>query len=260
MQMYASSKTNSRSARADRMKSDFDDYLSMLRAETPSEGVVAYFDLDRTLISGYSLTALALEKVWSGLSPRRMLVHLGIFVGYGLGRSDYHGLLQSTVRALAGHPEQEMIDLGQRAFERRLSGLIYDEARVLIDAHIEKQHEVVIVTSATRYQAEPIARALGVRRLLCTELEIEAGLITGNVTPCYGADKRLVAEQFSELNGRALKDAYFYSDSEEDLPLLEAVGRPVAANPKTALERIARDRGWPRLVFAGQRDSSEIAA
>ena len=242
------------------MRSEFDGYLTALQAQAPSDQVVAFFDLDRTLISGYSLTALALEKVWSGLSPRRMLVHLGIFLGYGLGRSDYHGLLESTVRALAGRPESEMIDLGQRAFERRLSSLIYDEARMLIDAHISKQHEVVIVTSATRYQAEPVAKALGVQRLLCTQLEIDAGLITGRVTPCYGADKRLAAERFGEQHGLALEDAYFYSDSDEDLPLLEAVGRPVAANPKTALLRIAVARGWPRLEFAGQGDSPAIAA
>ncbi|MCB1685390.1 MAG: HAD family hydrolase, partial [Pseudomonadales bacterium] len=226
----------------------------------PTAPVVAYFDLDRTLISGYSITALALEKMWSGLSPRRMLIHIGIFLEYGLGRSDYHGLLQATVGALAGRPEREMIDLGARAFERRLSGLIYDEARQLIAAHQSRQHEVVIITSATRYQAAPVAEALGVEQLLCTELEIDAGVITGNVTPCYGDEKLSAAVRFGQQQGAGLESAFFYSDSEEDLPLLDAVGRPVAVNAKPSLSRIATERGWPQLVFAQQSDGAAIAA
>ncbi|HEY5644330.1 MAG TPA: HAD family hydrolase [Pseudomonadales bacterium] len=211
---------------------------------------MAYFDLDRTLIAGYSITALALTKMWSGsLSPRRIIVHAGIFLHWGLGRSDYHQLLASTVKALVGMSEREMSELGERAFESRIRPIIYQEGRQLIDAHKSLGHEVVIITSASRFQVEPIARELGVDQLYCTELEIRNGLITGNVTPCYGPGKKKAAEVHTGFREADLADAYFYSDSCEDLPLLDQVGRPVAVNAKASLARLARSRGWPQLLF-----------
>jgi putative phosphoserine phosphatase/1-acylglycerol-3-phosphate O-acyltransferase len=146
---------------------EFSRYLAGLTTLPERRGVVAYFDLDRTLIAGYSITALALEKMWSGsLSPQRILAHAGIFLHWGLGRSDYHQLLESTVAALVGMSETEIAALGEQAFERRLKPLIYGEGRQLIEAHKAVGHEVVIVTSATGYQAWPVARFLGVERLL----------------------------------------------------------------------------------------------
>lgn len=231
---------------------DFTAYLSALTtSEAGADGpVVAYFDLDRTLIAGYSITALALEKMWSGsLSPRRILQHAGIFLHWGLGRSDYHQLLESTVGAMAGMSEAEIEDLGELAFERRIRPIIYSEGRQLIETHKAMGHEPVIVTSATRYQALPIARHLGVEQIYCTELEVAHGLITGQVTPCYGPGKKKAADVHMGFRGAALRDAYFYTDSCEDLALLEEVGRPVAVNAKNSLARIAETRGWQQLVF-----------
>ena len=227
-------------------------YLAGLMAlEDPDPAsVVAYFDLDRTLIDGYSITALALEKMWSGsLSPRRIIAHAGIFLHWGLGRSDYHQLLENTVQGLVGMSEAEITELGERAFRRRIRPIIYAEGRQLIDAHKTLGHQVVIITSASRYQTLPIARELGVEQIYCTELEIHQGQITGNVKPCYGVGKLTAAEVHVGFTEAPLERAYFYSDSAEDLPLLEAVGRPVAVNSKSALARTAQARGWPQLLF-----------
>ncbi len=247
--------------RAAKLVTKFDHYVERLAAVPEDESVVAYFDLDRTLIAGYSITALALEKMWSGsMSPKRIIAHAGIFLGWGLGRSDYHQLLTATVQELVGMTEREMVELGERAFERRLRPLIYEEAGRLIDAHRQKRHQVAIITSATHYQTAPVARALGVEKMFCTELEIDRGVITGRVTPCHGAGKKTAALQYS-LDIRAdLNDAYFYTDSCEDLPLLEAVGRPVAANAKPALSKIAVARGWPQLTFETQGAASRAIA
>ncbi len=240
-------------AKQARKLTDFNRYLADLLngaepgAERPA---VAYFDLDRTLIAGYSIAALALTKMWSGsLSPRRILTHAAIFLHWGLGRSDYHQLLESTVKALVGMSEEEMTSLGRQAFERRIRHMIYLEGRQLIDAHKSLGHEPVLVTSATRYQVEPIARELGVEQIYCTELEVVHGRITGNVTPCYGPGKKHAAEVHAGFRQAALEDAYFYTDSCEDLPLLTEVGHPVAVNAKTSLARIAGERGWPQLAF-----------
>jgi putative phosphoserine phosphatase/1-acylglycerol-3-phosphate O-acyltransferase len=240
---------------------DFNHYLASLTASNGGK-VVAYFDLDRTLIAGYSITALALQKVFSGsLSARRILAHAGIFLHWGLGRSNYHELLEATVDGLVGMSEQEIAELGEKAFERRIKPIIYLEGRQLIDAHKRLGHEPVIVTSATRYQALPIARELGVEQIYCTELEVADGLITGRVTPCYGPGKKQAAELHTTFREADLKDAYFYTDSCEDLPLLEVVGCPVAVNAKSSLSRMAGERGWPQLIFATQGSgSADIAA
>ncbi|MEJ2087031.1 MAG: HAD-IB family hydrolase [Gammaproteobacteria bacterium] len=249
-------------ARTAKRLTDFNQYLKGLSGFSADGKVVAYFDLDRTLIAGYSIASLALEKMWSGsLSPRRIIAHAGIFLHWGLGRSDYHQLLESTVQELVGMSEAEMRELGERAFERRIKPIIYLEGRQLIDAHKGLGHEPVIVTSASRYQVEPIARDLGVEQFYCTELEIERGLITGNVTPCYGIGKKKAAEVHTGFTGAGLADAFFYTDSSEDLPLLEEVGRPVAVNAKASLAKIAVERSWPLLAFETQgRVSPAIAA
>jgi putative phosphoserine phosphatase/1-acylglycerol-3-phosphate O-acyltransferase len=241
---------------------DFLQYLEELAACEPRDDVVAFFDLDRTIIAGYSITALTLEQIRSGaMSLRHVVSQVSLFVDYGLGRAGYHDLLRATVAELIGLPEQELIDLGERAYRRRLQGLIYQEARHLIDTHKARGHDVVMVTSATRYQAEPIARDLGVDELCCTELEIRNGLITGNVDPCHGPGKRSAAIRLGTRRKADLSNAYFYTDSTDDLPLLEAVGRPVTANAKSALSQVATARGWPQLAFQNQgAGPSPIAA
>jgi putative phosphoserine phosphatase/1-acylglycerol-3-phosphate O-acyltransferase len=211
---------------------------------------VAYFDLDHTLIAGYSVTALAWERMRSGsFSVRRMLSSAGALLGYGLGRADYHHLLTTTVQDLAGESEQLLAELGERAFQQRLQGWIYPQARTLIEAHRREGHHIVIVTSATRFQAAPIARELNVDALCCTELEAIDGRVTGKALPCFGVGKLSAAERLAHQRHTDLDRAYFYSDSSDDLPLLEAVGHPAVVNPKAPMARLARSRGWPCLVL-----------
>jgi putative phosphoserine phosphatase/1-acylglycerol-3-phosphate O-acyltransferase len=243
------------------VRTDFQRYLGGLGGATRDPGTIAYFDLDRTLIAGYSVMALAWERMRSGSVPlRRVLSSAGALVGYGLGRADYHHLLTTTVRDLAGESEQALAELGERAFQHRVQGWIYAEARTLIEAHRREGHHLVIVTSATRYQAAPIARGLGVEELCCTELEIREGHITGKALPCFGVGKLSAAEHLAHQRQTDLSRAYFYSDSSDDLPLLEAVGRPVVVNPKVAMARLARSRGWPCLMFASPGDARSAAA
>jgi len=234
--------------RSDIVRTDFDRYLFAMEREAP--GAVAYFDLDRTLIAGYSVLALAMERLRSRqVSFRRMLSSLGVMVNYGIGRADYHDLLTTTVRDLAGESEAALIDLGERAFQHRVQDWIYPQARLLLDAHRRAGHAIVIVTSATRFQSGPVARELTVDALCCTELEVVEGRVTGKALPCFGVGKLTAAEHVAHERQTKLEHAYFYSDSSDDLPLLEAVGHPVVVNPKPTMARLARDRGWPCLVL-----------
>lgn len=243
----------------DIVHTDFDHYLGRICRAEP--GTMAFFDLDRTLIAGYSVTALAMERMRSGtVSLRRVLSSAGALIGYGLGRSGYHELLTTTVRDLAGESELALAEMGERAFEQRVRGWIYPQARALVAAHRRAGHHVVVVTSATRYQAEPVARELEVDELCCTELEVESGIVTGKALPCFGVGKLSAAEHEAHRRHTDLEQAFFYSDSSDDLPLLEAVGQPVVVNPKTPMARLARSRGWPCLLLEPPGSSRSAAA
>ena len=234
------------------MKLEFEHYLQDLRRHPAQPGLIAFFDLDRTLIAGYSVKALAFEQIRSReMSFRHFVTHAGRFLEYGLGRAGYNDLLAATAAQLAGRTERELVDLGERAYRRRLQRAIYQEARQLVTAHQALRHRVVMVTSATRYQADPIARELGISELCCTELEIRDGRVTGEFAPCFGPSKLAAARELGRVGAGAaeLMPAYFYTDSSDDLPLLEAVRYPVTANAKPALAQVAQQRGWPQLQF-----------
>lgn len=238
------------------VKADFQRYLEALAASERREDVVAFFDLDRTIIAGYSITALTIEQILSGaMSFRHLLSQVGLFVDYGLGRVGYEDLLRATVAELVGFPEQELIDLGERAYRRRLHGLIYEEARQLVDTHKDRGHEVVMVTSATRYQAQPIAQDLGVDELCCTELEISNGLVTGNVFPCHGFGKRSAAIRLGTRLKADLSDAYFTPIPPRTCHCL----RRLAVPSRRTRERIC-PRSQPRVAGRSSRLETVVTA
>ena len=232
------------------VKLSYSTFLDDLESRSRDTGAAAFFDLDRTLIAGYSVAALGWEGFKCATVPRwRMALQLRVFFDYFLGVAHYLDLMRVTLKELAGVPESEFLSLGERAFHNGLAGDIYDEGRALIAAHRTRGDTTVLITSATRAQAAPFARELGIEHLCCTELETVAGRVTGVFEPCYGESKREAAERFCEQRGHKLRDAWFYTDGIEDVPLLEAVGRPVVVNPKSALASLAEERGWPHVEF-----------
>ena len=229
-------------------------YLEQLKSTALDLGegpVVAYFDLDRTLIEGYSLTALAWQQLFNGIAPRRLVTLSYMFMKYALGRIGYDELLRGTVDDIRGMSEADLKSLIQQTYENRLVHAIYQEGYDVIKAHRRLGHHVVMVTSATSYQAEPIAEALRipVENVCSTNLEVVDGCIAGGVEPCFGQGKVTAALAFANSVGGDLSRAYFYSDSKDDLPLLENVGRPVVVNGKSRLSKIGESRGWVSLEF-----------
>ena len=246
--------------RGDTAHADVGQYLGTLRRGAADPEVVAFFDLDHTLVAGYTMTALALERIRK-VPLHRMLASMGALVGYGLGRTDHYALLSASVGDLAGEFERDLREQGEQAFMRRVQSWIYPQARQLIDVHRSLGHHVAIVTSATRYQAAPVARELAVEALLCTELEVVEERVSGRIEQfCVGPGKLMAAEQVVERRQTSLDRAYFYSDSVDDLPLLEAVQWPVVVNPKAAMARLAGTRGWPCLWFDPAREMGIAAA
>ena len=233
------------------MKVTLREHVDGLVRGEPDRPIVAFFDLDRTLMEGYSLTALAWQQLFNGSMSLKSLITLGwMFIEYGLGRITYGDMLQATVNDIKGMTEEELSALGRQAFAERLAGWMYQEGADLIEGHKAQGHQVVLVTSATRYQAEPVAELLGITQIRCTELEIVDGRVAGGVEPCYGEGKLVAASDYAREVSADLTDAYFYSDSADDLPLLEKVGKPVVVNGKSKLVAVGDGRGWPSLTFS----------
>jgi putative phosphoserine phosphatase/1-acylglycerol-3-phosphate O-acyltransferase len=221
----------------------------------------AFFDFDGTVISGYSVMAFIKEQVRRGhLSPRELVELLSAMASFGFGDLGFSGMMVAATQFLRGIREDSYANFGEELFESHIARLIYPESRALIRAHLKKGHTVAIISSATPYQVRPAARELGIEHVLCTELEVKDGVFTGAVVqpPCFGPGKVSAAESLSERFGVDLSQSYFYSDSYDDIQLLERVGNPRPLNPNNRLLAIAEQRGWPVRKF-GSRGQPEIA-
>lgn len=217
--------------------------------------VGAFFDLDQTLFAGFSATAFTRDQLSSGrLSPRDLADSFRATLSFALGRTGFSSFVTATTAVYRGLDESVLEEVGQHAFEKYLATQIYPESRAIVQAHQERGHTVAIVTSATRYQAEPVARELGIEHLMYTELEVEDGVLTGNVVrpTCYGEGKAIAARDLASEHGLDLDESYFYSDSHEDLPLFDVVGRPRPLNPTRQLAQIAKERRWPVRRFTSR--------
>jgi putative phosphoserine phosphatase/1-acylglycerol-3-phosphate O-acyltransferase len=175
----------------------------------------------------------------------------------------FSGMMAATTAAYRGLAESVLRETGYEVFEKHLARQIFPESRALVEAHRSRGHTLAIVSSATPYQVEPVAEALDIPHVLCTRLEVENGVFTGNVIKptCWQEGKLHYAEALAAQEGIDLAESFFYTDSAEDLPLLEAVGRPRPLNPSGRLTGIARDRGWPIRHFRSRgRPSVEAVA
>lgn len=221
----------------------------------------AFFDFDGTVISGYSAFAFIEEQIKRGhLSPRELVELLGAMASFGLGNMGFSGMMLAASQFLRGIREDSYAAFGRELFDSHIARLIYPESRALVDAHLKKGHTVAIISSATPYQVEPAAQDLNIEHVLCTQLEVEKGMFTGAVVKptCFGPGKVTAAESLAERYGVDMQQSFFYSDSDDDIQLLEHVGNPRPLNPNKKLLAIAEYRGWPVRRFAS-RGSTQVS-
>jgi len=238
------------------MKAALEQQLDTIRHVGGGQPAVAFFDLDRTLIAGYSILAIARETVRHATRQgdlRQAARVLGDVMRHRVENSgsNYHRVVRRVTRALQGVPEATLTSLGEQAYRNSIEKTLYSEAIKLVEAHRAAGHKLVIVTAASRYQVEPVARVLGISEICCTRLEVQDGIFTGNlVAPlCYGEGKTMAARRVARRFRSSLKNCWFYSDSSADLPLLRAVGHPVAVNPSEKLAEYAATASWPQITF-----------
>ena len=228
------------------------------KAATPaldSNKTAAFFDFDGTLIAGYSAYYLLKEQVKRKLLGRNQIteVILGM-VNYRAKLINADELMTIGTSHLKGMLESDFADLGRQVYEKNIFKLIYPEARALIEKHRAQGHQIVIVSSASQYQLADAAKELGVEHILCTQYQVENGVFTGEVVSpvCWGQGKVLAAGSFAAQNNIDLGQSYFYSDSDEDLPLLDIVGHPRPLNPNKRLRQIAKTNGWSSQTFGSR--------
>lgn len=220
----------------------------------------AFFDLDRTLISGSSAFTLAIQARRAGMIPTHEFVRDAtgavLFKFFGASDDTTDEVRQRVLKAVTGVRQTDLQALNAEILPRLLAKL-RPEARRLLDRHRIAGRDTFIVSAAPQEIVEPLAHALGMTGGVGTRSVVHDGVYTGELDGpfCYGEGKVEAMEELASWNGYQLDQCSAYSDSASDLPMLEAVGHPVAVNPDGRLERHARANGWPIVIFSQQTKS-----
>ena len=217
---------------------------------------LALFDLDNTLLAGDSDYEWAQYLIDQGVLERDEYEARNneFFEQYKAGVLDIYEFLDFQLKPLAQHPRSTLDEWHREFMNERILPIIRTQARELIARH--RADTCAIVTATNSFVTAPIARELGIEHLIATVPEESGGRFTGRVagTPCFREGKVSCVQAWLEQRCLALDafdESWFYSDSVNDLPLLERVTHPVAVDPDERLDATARARGWPILRLNG---------
>lgn len=210
---------------------------------------LAIFDLDNTLLNGDS------DYLWG-----QFLVEKGVVDGdyyekenqrfydeYKAGTLDILEFLRFSLAPLATNELTTLLAWHAEFMQKKITPIMQAKARALIEKHEKAGDTLLIITATNSFVTAPIAAAYSIRNLIATEPEIRNRRYTGNVdgTPCFREGKVERLNDWLARTGENLQDSSFYSDSHNDLPLLEMVSQPVAVDPDDTLASHAKSRGWP---------------
>ncbi|AKK28005.1 HAD family phosphatase [Mycobacterium sp. EPa45] len=241
------------------------DPLTQIAGSPPGPAVGAFFDLDGTLVAGFTATAHASDRVRRGQA--RIGEVLGVIeasLRYKLGRMQFERLLVRAAGYLRGESLAELDEIGERLYAEQIAARVYPLMRDIVAAHRARGHTVVLSSSALTIHAEPVARALGITDVVCNTFELDGdGRLTGTITKpvVWGRQKAAAVQRFCESNGIDLARSYFYADGDEDAALMTLVGHPRPVNPRPGLAAKAAANDWPvlRLSLPGRRSSAANA-
>jgi len=225
--------------------------VAEIAVSDPGPRVGAFFDLDGTLVDGFTATAHAGDRI------RRRQAGIGEILGvleasvrYRFGRIRFEPLVVRAAGYLRGESLAELDELGERLFARHVASRVFPLMREIVRAHQTRGHTVVLSSSALTIHAEPVARSLGLRHVLCNHFAVDdGGLLTGSVvTPIvWGEQKAAAVQRFCDDHDVDMRHSYFYADGDEDRALMSAIGHPRPVNPRGRLAAMAVERGWPVL-------------
>jgi HAD superfamily hydrolase (TIGR01490 family) len=212
------------------------------------------FDLDNTLLSGDSDFAWAEFLIRKGVLDKatQEAKNREFFAAYQDGTLDIDEFLAFQLQPLAAHPRATLEAWHAEFMTTRIHPMMGKVARAKVRAHREAGHLCALVTATNSFVTGPIARAFGIEHLVATIPASENGVFTGQVrgVPSFREGKVIRVESWLEalgLHWGSFSDTWFYSDSHNDLPLLEKVSHPVATNPDERLAQLANERGWETI-------------
>jgi putative phosphoserine phosphatase / 1-acylglycerol-3-phosphate O-acyltransferase len=239
------------------------DAIAAIEAGPKGPEIAAFFDFDGTLIDGYSAAPYFSERLCRGEMSLSEAADIIRAAWRGdMNESEFAEVVGRGITAWAGRPEDELTALWTRLFKEKIAGRLFPEAWSLVKAHQRMSHTVAVATSATQYQAVPIAEELGIAHVLCTCATVRDGRLTGGVdgVPPWGTGKADAVREFAKARGIALSQSFGYANGNEDIAFLRTVGHASAVNPKPALIAAAERSGWQVLRFPPRRNSAATLA
>jgi HAD superfamily hydrolase (TIGR01490 family) len=219
------------------------------------------FDLDNTLLAGDS------DYLWGEFLGEQGLVdptfytaeNVRFYQEYKDGTLDIFKFLEFSLKPLTEHSMQELQALHRQFMVQKIQPIISNDARLLVDMHRKRGDDLAIITATNSFVTAPIARHFGVSDLIATEPEIRDDRYTGKVAgiPCFREGKVRRLNEWLKTRDLNLGNSWFYSDSHNDLPLLERVTHPIPVDPDASLAATAEEKGWPVLYLHHAPPSTE---
>ena len=212
---------------------------------------LAIFDLDKTLINGDS------DFLWGEFMSEIGAVDVNtyqaknqyFFDQYALGKLNINEYLEFCLEPLSQHDMPTLNAWHQHFMEAKINDILLPKAQEVVDEHRAKGDKLLVITATNSFVTAPIVKRYGIDNLLATNPEVKNNQFTGKVLgePCFQQGKVAHLKQWLSKTQESMRGAYFYSDSHNDLPMLELVEHPVAVHADQKLQSIAKDRNWPIL-------------
>lgn len=224
--------------------------------------IVAFFDVDNTLMRGASIYHVGRGAYSRGYLKLRDILRFAWqqarFIAVGENRKHLELVRERALGLARGHSAAEVKELAEAIFDKAIEKRLWPETVGLTQEHLRKGHEVWLITATPIDIAAVIAERLGLTGAIGTMLETVDGCFTGRLVGqvLHGERKAAAAEELTSRLGADLRDCWAYSDSENDIPLLELAGNRVVVNPDASLMRHAKLQGWSILRL----DKSSIRA
>jgi HAD superfamily hydrolase (TIGR01490 family) len=212
---------------------------------------IDFFDVDRTVIDGASGVQFIITAIQQGILSSRILLSIPKFYWqYRFGEMDFNAMQQSF-EGLKGISREVIFKIGVLNFENRLKNRIFGDAENMIKNLHSSGRKIAFVTSSFNHVVQPLAQYLSIDFVLSNSMEYKDGTTTGffHKPFLFGEQKKYQTLELIHRQGVTPENCSFYSDSITDLPLLEAVGKPVAVNADAKLKKVAEERGWQIVRF-----------
>ena len=214
---------------------------------------LAIFDLDNTLLAGDS------DYLWGEFLVERGIVNGEAYRSandlfyqqYREGNLDIAEFLRFALKPLAEHATEDLYRWREEFIETSIKPILLPAAFEAVEKHRRNGDLLLVITATNRFVTEPIVKLYGIDHLIATAPVFREGRYTGDFegVPCFQEGKVKRLDEWMALNSHDLHNSWFYSDSHNDLPLLQKVSNPIAVDPDETLARFARENGWQVVSF-----------